>query len=139
MVSLAVLLSPAVVESRRLHAPAVIDGYSTEDGRFPYNARVEARTPGSSPGTVNVGTCTGSLIAPTLDGDSGGPLLVQGATPADDVQWGSDSYGKHVNGYCGETNAASVYMDLTYPPIRSFIDDTIKGEPCQGNSPDAGG
>ncbi|KAK9813219.1 hypothetical protein WJX72_010918 [[Myrmecia] bisecta] len=278
-VSLAVLLSTAVVESRRLQAPAVIDGYNTDDGRYPYNARIEARVDGS------VSTCTGSLIAPTLvltaghcavkdgetrdkaqftvivgqdsknvgngvtrtvsevkphpmydsaarpggydvailvldqavpnlpiklntvrptngddgkafkilgwgiasqeptvrpdhlqqttlylrsaqkpranfpeqslpvsssltspsdgtipsscSGDSGGPLLVQGATPADDVQWGSDSYGTHVDGLCGTTNAASVYMDLTFPAIRTFIEDTIKGA-CVDKCPEGG-
>ena len=70
-------------------------------------------------------------------GDSGGPILLDGGSAAQDAQVGLVSWGKAVR--CGTVGKPGVYTNLSYAPVRDFlrkhVPELFKGASFTDSSP----
>jgi hypothetical protein len=69
--------------------------------------------------------CAGGGIFDACDGDSGGPLIIDGKVADEDQQVGIVSWGKAVR--CGQPGKPGVYVNLSAPSVRDFIQNKIPG------------
>jgi prostatin (serine protease 8) len=63
--------------------------------------------------------CAGDVSQDACEGDSGGPLILLGESPADDIQVGVVSWGER----CGDEAHPGVYADVAY--TKGWIDSII--------------